>query len=218
MQIPYEHSKSLEFIKYIKRHYKVPDENMLNSGDECDEYWGSMYKKNPDASHTANQEIEECRDKLKKWYDAFPLMKLCTSNHGDRWKRKAIDAEIPSQLLRGYEEMIQAPKGWKWAKKWVIPTKRPFCMVHGDDWGSQTPHIQAAMHLGMSVVMGHHHTLAGVHFIRTEGFNIWGAVGGSLIDFESYAFDYAKNAKRKPCIGSFVIANHGAMPIWIPLE
>ncbi len=106
---------------------------MICLGDEIDSYWGGMWKKDPNAKHTPTSELHESREKLKEWYRAFPLMKVCISNHGSRWIRKATESEIPSQLLRSYKEMIAAPEGWTWHKKILVKTDKPFLAVHGDD-------------------------------------------------------------------------------------
>lgn len=216
LQCPFEDSRALPFCKYLKRHYKIPDENILCVGDEVDQYWGGLWDKSPDADYTSNQEIAATKDKLRAWYDAFPLMKLCDSNHGSRWKRKAFAAQIPSQMMRLYQEVIESPPGWQWRKYWRIPTKHPFIIEHGDDWGGQFPHVAAAIHNGASTIMGHHHSKFGVHYIKTNHLDIWGCVAGCLIDFDTFAFEYARNAKFKPKNGAVVITNNGRMPICIP--
>jgi len=218
LQIPYEHPYALIFCQKLVKHFKIPKENILNLGDETDQYWGSLYKKSINASHTAQQELDDSIRLLKDWYKAFPHMKLCESNHGIRWKRKVLDADIPEQMMRDYKHVIQAPQGWHWAKYWKIKSKFPFMIEHGDDWGGQTPHIQAAIHNGISTAIGHHHSRAGIHFIKTSQQSLWGAVGGCLIDFEAYAFDYARKSKFKPCIGTLVVVDDGARCMFIPIE
>ncbi len=66
--------------------------------------------------------------------------------------------------------------------------------------------------------MGHHHSKFGVHFTKTAQQYLWGAVAGSLIDFDAYAFEYARAAKLKPISGVFVIVNEGRMPIPVPKD
>lgn len=216
LQIPFEDPDALKFCLYIKRHYKITNDDVYNVGDELDQYWGGLWDKSPEADHTANQEIKQSIETLAKWYACFPEMKLCLSNHGSRWIRKALASQIPSQLLRNYRDVIQAPEGWQWKKRWNIDTKKPVLVEHGDDWGGQFPHVKAAIHNGISTVMGHHHSKFGIHFIKTNGLDIWGGVAGSLIDFDQYAFEYAKNAVFKPVSGVIVIVNDGQMPIAIP--
>lgn len=217
-QEPFGAEKAVQFGLYLKRHFKIKDENVYNVGDETDQYFGGMWKKSPDAKHTPNSELADTLERLHAWYAAFPQMKLCISNHGTRWMRKAAEAEIPSQMLRRYEEVIQAPKGWVWKKHWRVNAKKPFMVEHGDDWGGPMPHLNAAIHNGLSTAMGHHHSKAGIEHIKTNGMEVWGMVTGSLIDFEQYAFDYARNAKFKPKLGSGVVLDGGKMPIWVPYE
>lgn len=191
---------------------------IYNVGDETDQFWGGLWDKGAEFGHTPNQELEAAREHLRPWYEAFPEMKLCTSNHGERWKRKASHAQIPSQLLREYKEVIGAPQGWQWKKHWIVPTKHPVLVEHGDDWGGQHPHIDAALYNGMSTAMGHHHSLAEITHLQTARQRLWGAVCGSLIDFEAYAFEYARRFKKKPVIGTLVGLNHGKMPLFVPIE
>ncbi len=216
LQIPFEASGALAFCTYVKRHFKIPDSNCICVGDETDQFFASMYPRNPDAPSSPNGELEQSRETLRKWYEVFPEMKVAISNHGTRWLRKAIAAEIPSQVLRAYEELIQAPPGWKWQKHWVIPTKKPFLVEHGDDWGGQFPHKTAALHNGMSTVMGHHHSIAGVEHLKTNGMDVWGMVTGCLIDFDAFAFEYARKYKFKPLLGAGVILDAGKFPLWVP--
>jgi hypothetical protein len=52
LQIPFEHNDALKFCFHLKHHYKIPDENILNVGDELDQYWGGLWDKSPEAAHT----------------------------------------------------------------------------------------------------------------------------------------------------------------------
>lgn len=219
LQVPFEHQDALKFCQYLVKHFKIPSQNIYNVGDETDQYFGGLWKKSPEAKHTPNTEIADSIRTLKRWYKAFPEMKLALSNHGTRWWRKAVDAEIPSQLLRRYEDIIQAPEGWTWKKRFIVKAaKKPFMIEHGDDWGGAHPHIQAAMHNGISVILGHHHSKAGTRFIKTANLDIWANISGSLIDFDQYAFQYARSAKLKPLIGCTVVVDGGNNALWIPLN
>lgn len=217
-QNPFEHPQAFEFCRYLKRHYKIKDENVIHLGDEVDQYWGGLYKKSPNMLHTPTQELQSARESLRKWYDLFPQMMLCESNHGTRWIRKALDAEIPSELLRQHREILDCPPGWRWQKKWVIEgSKKRFIAEHGDDWGGANCHVQAAMYNGVSTIIGHHHSKAEITFINTGMQKLWACVSGCLIDFDQYAFEYARRYKLKPVIGTTVITHGGAVPFFHPL-
>jgi hypothetical protein len=217
LQIPFEHPKALEFCQYLQRHFKIPKENIINLGDEVDEYWASLYKHDPDATHTPTSEIRESIEKIKQWADAFPIMKICISNHGERWKRKAFESGIPSIMMRRYQEVLETPATWAWAKRWLIDAKRPFMCEHGDRFGGRTPHLAAALNNGITTAIGHHHSISGVEHEKTYGYDLAGIAGGSLIEFSKYVYHYARDAKRLPQIGTPVILDGGRMPIWCPL-
>lgn len=215
--MPFEHARAFEFCRYLKRHFKIPSENVYGIGDETDQYWGSQWNKDINAGHTALSEIKETKERLKPWFAEFPILKLCISNHGLRWQRKFLESEIPEVMMRRYEEILGCPSTWVWSKRWEVSAKKQIVFEHGDRFGGQYPHIQAALNKGKCCVIGHHHSVAGVHWVKTEGFDIWGMCSGSLIDFEQYAFHYAREAKRVPQIGTSIILDGGNLPLWIPL-
>jgi hypothetical protein len=217
LQVPFEHKDALKEALYLKKHYKVKNENCLCAGDEIDAYFGGLWKKDPNANLSAMTEIMISVEKMKEWYAAFPSMKIAISNHGTRWHRKAFEAEIPSILMRKYEEIIEAPKNWRWQKQWLIKgSKQHFILEHLDDWGGPTPAAKAAMKYNMSVVGGHHHSKAQIMHHTTSMNKYWSFVGGCFIDFESYAFNYARAYPDKPNIGHGVILDGGRTPLWIP--
>lgn len=228
LQMPYEHKKALEFCKYVKSHYHIPDENVYCVGDENDSYYGGMWKKDVNAKHTATQEITETIEKMRPWYDAFPKMKLARSNHGERWQRKALDAEIPQLLMKRLESVLNHPKGWVWQKRWLINSKYPMIVEHGDRAGGATPHMKLAELNACSTIIGHHHSKAGINFVQTNGvkdgcldesgYKVWGMVTGCLIDFEQYAFNYAREYKHKPMLGVGLAFDQGRIPFWLPME
>lgn len=218
-QIPYEADRALEFVTYLKRHFKIADENCYHAGDEIDSYWGSLYKKHADSKHTAVTELQAARESLKHWYRAFPQMKLAISNHGLRWVRKAVDAEIPTQLLRSYREIIQAPEGWQWKNEWVIEGSRHrFRLIHGMGYSGARGHINAAIDGRISTAIGHLHSHAGVNHMNFLGSNgpIWSMNTGCLIDTEALAFAYGKENRYQPVLGCGVVLDGGKMPIFVP--
>lgn len=223
LQIPYEHQNALAFCQYLSRHFGIPKENILNVGDETDSYWGSLHPKSPEAKLTVGGELKVCKDKIRQWGEAFPFMKIAISNHGIRWVKKAAMAEIPSQLLRAYRDIIGAPEGWQWRDAWVIPTKNPFMMIHGTEYSGQNATREMIKDKGMSVIHGHLHAHAQVVHVKHQRENgeflhRWGCNTGCLIDETQFAFDYEKRNRFKPSIGCAVIYNDGSTPVWFPLN
>lgn len=217
LQLPYEVNGALEFCRRVQTHFKVPSENIYNVGDELDLYHGSLHKKDPDASLTPNQEMLLSRKKLRDWYKAFPHMKLAISNHGLRWFRKAFDADIPSEVLRCYRDLIDAPKGWVWRERWDIKTPETrISMIHGMGYGGILGHRNAAIDLGTNVVIGHLHANAGINYVCNENRKIWGMNTGCLIDATSFAFKYGKYNRNKPVLSVGVAVDGGLTPILVP--
>lgn len=217
LQIPYEAEHALKFCKRVQAEFKIPEENIYNVGDELDLYWGSTHKKDPDADMTPRQELRESRKKIAQWIKAFPIMKLAISNHGLRWLRKAFEADIPSEILRSYRSIIDAPKSWIWKERWNIQASRArIAMIHGMGYSGQNGHRNAAMDLGCNVVHGHLHSHAGISYINTDGREIYGFNVGCLIDTSSFAFKYGKYNRSKPVLGCGVVINGGTTPIFIP--
>lgn len=218
LQIPFEASGALEFCRSLKEQYKIPDENCLCVGDEVDQYFGSMYLHDPDATHTPSSEIYLSIKRMREWYKAFPKMKVCESNHGQRWAKKASAAGIPSIMMRLYQEVLQAPSGWMWARKWQVnASAQPFMVMHGMGYSGQSAFRQMAVNNGMSTVHGHLHANAGIAYVKTEGADLWGMNCGSLIDVNAYAFHYAKDHKFKPFVGTGLVLEGGRLPVLIPL-
>lgn len=216
-QIPFEHPKALSFFIYMKRHFKIPDDHVLHVGDELDNYHGGRWPKDPNGHFSATGELAAAKSKLKEWYAAFPKMKLAISNHGLRWVRKATAAEIPSEMLRSYREIIEAPDGWVWKPEWRFNTRKPFRMIHGLGYSGINAQRNAAMDSGISTVHGHL-VHAAIDFIKTDVLDIWGMCVAAAIDREAYAFEYGKESRFKPCLTGGVVSMDGRMPMLVPME
>lgn len=220
LQIPFEHPKALQFCSYLKKHYGIPDENVLNVGDESDQYHGGAWDKDPDEPLSPVHEIQITRDRFKEWANIFPVMKLAISNHGLRWVRKATGAQIPTQLIRSYQQIFETPPGWVWREEWRFSQlKHPFRMIHGMGYSGMNGHRNAVIDSGISTVIGHLHSFAAVSHIKMLGADrLWGMNVGALIQPDAIAFKYGKYNRPQPTLGAGLIFNEGAAPVWIPLE
>lgn len=218
LQIPFENENALKFCAYLKRHYKIDDDHVLNVGDEVDNLHGGVYPKDPDGDYSPKGEIKAAKEKIAEWASVFPKKKIAISNHGIRWFKKASAAEIPSQMIRHYKDVLGMPEGWVFKDRWDFnDIRNPFSMIHGMGYSGQFSHRTAALDLGRSVVHGHL-THAGISIIKTATQNIWGMCVACLIDIPSYAFKYGKDSRFKPCLGVGIITNQGKVPLWLPLE
>lgn len=145
-------------------------------------------------------------------------MKIAVSNHGLRWVKKAVAAEIPSQMIRAYQEIIGAPRGWVWKEEWIIKARKPFRMIHGVGYSGINGARNATIDSGLSTVIGHLHSYGGVWHLNTGGRRLWAMNTGCLVDEEAYAFEYGKYSRNKATLGIGVVVDGGQTPIFLPYE
>jgi hypothetical protein len=130
-----------------------------------------------------------------------------------------FEAELPSQLLRSYQEIFEYPPTWKLDEHFIVcATKHEFVVQHGEGFSGNRGHIDAAMANGISTVIGHLHSFASVSHIKTKHQEIWAVNSGCLIDQDAFAFEYSKHSKFKATIGATVILDGGRFPIFVPLK
>lgn len=219
-QIPFENKKALQFVKDLKKEFKIPDENCVHVGDEIDEFHASDYPKDPEMMVSPIQEIELARYRLQEWIKVFPKMKVAISNHGLRWIKKATNAGIPSELLRSYHEIFKLPESWEYRHEWrFMSLKHPFRVIHGMGYSGKDGHIQATLDAGISTAIGHLHSYAGINRISRLGGdkNLWGFNTGCLIDVDAVAFRYGRLNRAQPSLGAGVVIDSGRTPLWFPL-
>jgi len=216
LQIPFHEPFALPFLVALQDEFQIPHENVYCVGDEIDHYYISRYLNNPNQHYSAMTELQATREILKDFYSAFPLMKLCTSNHGTRPMKAALEAGLPSEYLKEYRDVIKAPRGWKWKEIWHVKTKHHFKVEHGDAYSGLTAHRNAAISNMCSTAIGHIHSHAGVSFVHSRGGQVWGMNVGCLIDNDTLAFEYNKKQKFKPTLGCGVVIDDGRFPIFIP--
>ena len=212
---PYAHKRALKFCKSLKEDFEIPDSNCYSVGDLVDLYGFSRWPKSPDAKHTINQELDLARERLRKWADVFPELKICESNHDQRIIRKAIGADLPSQVIRSFEDIFEIPKEWQIKKNFTIfANKWEGLLTHGEEPFADA--LAAALSYGINVIEGHKHSKAGVGYAKTLMQEVWGMDVGCLVDNESFAFDYGDKSKRKPIIGCGIVLN--GIPHFMPLR
>lgn len=216
LQIPFEAEDALDFCLAVAKDFQIPNENILCVGDEVDQYFGSQFLKDPDQRISPRDELLMTKERLLRWYRVFPQVKLAISNHGLRWAKRAFEAQIPSDLIKPYQDVIKAPKGWQWKGEWLIRAKHPFRMIHGMGYSGMNGHRNAAIDSGISTLIGHLHSHAGVSHVNNGAKEIWGMNVGCLIDPESFAFAYGKYSRSKPTRGVGVVVDDGKTPIFLP--
>lgn len=208
---PFEKRGYLEHCLKIKKDYKC--NKIVHIGDEVDNCAISDYEKDPDGK-SAGDEYEEALKAIKVWYKAFPEVSVCIGNHSSRIFRLARTCGLPKKMLRSYEEIWQAPKGWKWSENFEIDG---VYYTHGTGLSGAGGGIKLAKQYRQNVVIGHVHSEAGIQYSASKKDLIWALMVGGAINDNSYAAAYAKDQIKKSIVGCGIVVQ-GQLPLYIPMK
>lgn len=209
LQIPYEHKDALAFCSAVAEEFGCT--KVVCIGDEVDQTALSRFDPDPEADG-AGPELRKSIRKLRAWYETFPEVAVCTSNHTGRVQKKAFAAGIPEAYMRPVNEWLEAPEGWDWQDSHTIDGVR---YEHGDNQGGMYAARNLAIRNRASTVIGHHHSHGAVFYIANDDEMIFGMNAGCLIDINSLAFKYARGSAFKPTLGCGVVLE--GVPYFIPM-
>ena len=198
--IPYHHPDTLEFLKAVKKKYD-PD-RVIHLGDEVDHHALSFHDSDAEL-FSAGEELKHSLLCLKEFYKVFPKVDVMESNHGSLVYRRAKKHGVPIHYIKSYNEMLEAPKGWKWHKELIIKLSNGqhcyFC--HGKNANS----LNASREMSMNTVEGHYHNKFEIQYWSNPLNLFWGMKVGCSINDKSLAFAYNKNTTKRPLIGHAII-------------
>lgn len=209
LHCPYEHPDTIAFLAAVKVAYK-PD-TVVCIGDEADFHALSYHESNPDLL-AAGDELTAAITALKPIYKLFPKCSVIESNHGSMVLRKALTGGIPKRAIRDYNEILEAPKGWKWHDDLILHTDLgPVYFCHG----KASLAGKLASQYGMSAVQGHFHERAQVHYISTPERLMFDMHVGCLADDRSLALQYNKVNTKRPIVSIGLILR--GIPLILPM-
>lgn len=209
MHHPYSHQDTLPFLKALKAKYKF--DQVICIGDEADFHDSSFHDSDPDLD-SAGVELDKAIKGLTPIYKLFPKVTVVESNHGSMVMRKALVGKIPRKAIKSYNEILDAPKGWKWVFDTIIQTSLgPVYFCHGKSGAAG----RLASQYGMSCVQGHFHEKAQVTYISTPEKLMFDCHTGCLADDKSLALGYNKVNPKRPIVSIVIIIN--GIPQIIPM-
>lgn len=209
MHHPYAHPDLIPFLKAVKAKYK-PD-TVICIGDETDFHDSSFHDSDPDLD-SAGVELEKAIKGLKNVYNLFPIVTVVESNHGSMVLRKALVGKIPRKAIKPYNDILDAPKGWKWVFDTIVNTPMgDIYLCHGK---SGTPGRLASQY-GMSCIQGHFHEKSQITYISTPHKLMFDAHTGCLADDKSLALGYNKVNPKRPIVSLIVVLN--GVPQIVPM-
>ena len=201
----------LDFLAAVKKKFKPT--RVVALGDEIDAHGFSFHDKDPDLD-SAGIELLKALGYMETLIKMFPVVDVLDSNHGSMAYRKAKHHGMPRHLLKGYNEVLNAPKEWKWHKQLTIklPNGNKCRFLHGISGNV----LAASQSLGMSLIQGHHHSLFEIRYWDNGERLNFASTAGCLIDDDSLAFAYNKNQVKRPIMGCLVIVD--SIPLLIPMR
>lgn len=209
LHVPFEHRDALAFLKWVSKKYS-PD-TIVCLGDELDMHAMGDWDHDPDGL-SAGDELTLGLERLRGYYDLFPHVLVCTSNHTSRPFRRAFKYGIPKAYLKDYSDFLKAPKGWEWADNHEIDG---VTYEHGEGFTGAAGALKAALANMAPTVIGHVHSHAGIQFSANDKHLIYGFNVGCLVDRHAYTFAYGKKIKSKPILGCGIIDR--SIPKFIPM-
>jgi len=206
---PVSHPGYLSFCKDIFESWDCDTVHFI--GDVVDWHGVTFHARHPDAPGPRDEYLQAKRG-IKRWATAFPNATVSIGNHDERCIRLAESVNIPSNMLRDYEDVWMTP-GWKWEHETVIDEVYYF---HGTGMGGAYAAYNASKKMCMNVVMGHVHSNGGVKWTTTPTARFFGMDTGCGIDDRSAAMAYGKHLKTRPCLSAGVVIDgipyHEIMP------
>ena len=214
LHCPVMHQDAFKFIKWLRDEYG-PDK-VVCLGDELDYHCLSFHDNSIDNPYTESSEFEEGKRYWSNMYDMFDEVDILTSNHGSMVYRKAASCRIPRNHLRTYEDVLEAPSGYKWYDNLILQSSDgQYINFHH---GNMAPAdiLTKSQRSSINQVQGHHHNKFEIRYWGNVRSTFYGMTCGCLIDDDKFAFDYNKNNIPRPILGAGII--YEGVPNLIPMQ
>ena len=209
---PFCHKYYRDFCYEVFSRFGVSQ--IVHIGDEVDNAALSYHESMVEMPN-AESEAEQAQKAMEKWYKTFPDVKVCVGNHSALPFRQATTAGIPKRFMKTYEDIWNAPKGWKWELSWEIDG---VLYEHGTGSTGANGARNRAVANRQSTVVGHSHSFGGASYMASRNDIIFGLNVGCGIDVDSMAFSYGKHFPKKPTLGCGVVIDEGRTGIFIPMN
>lgn len=206
---PAYHQDTVPFLKAIKAKFR-PNKVIL-TGDELNAESFSFHEHNPDLPGPAD-ELKLAIKGLKPIYKMFPTAQVLESNHTSLIYRKQVSAGLPSAVVKGYREILQAPKGWSWHFDLIIKTPMGQIYMHH---GKSNTIEKLSKNMAMSAIQGHYHSKFYISYWANPNGLFFDANAGTFADHHHLAMAYAKNSIPKGIHGVIIIID--GVPQLVPM-
>lgn len=198
---PCSRKGALAFCRELRRKYKT--DRTIFIGDVTDWHSISFHARHPEMPGPKD-EYELAYKCIQKWVKAFPKANVVLGNHDRRVIRLAESVNIPAKFLRDYRDIWNTPN-WTWADDFIIDD---VYYTHGDGAGSGLyPAFNLVRKMGLSCVLGHHHSAGGVKWLVNPLRRMFGLDVGALIDDKAMAFAYNCRTTLRSVLSAAVVTD-----------
>lgn len=202
---PFDLTQYLHHLKSVYDQFNC--DTVVFIGDIIDNHYSSFHNTDPNGMG-GGDELDYAIARIQRYYEVFPEAYVIIGNHDRMTARKAFAGGVPRQWLKEYHEVLQVPN-WKFVTELELDGVLYF---HGEGGTAKTK-MKSEL---QPVVQGHLHTQAYIEWAFSKQSRIFGMQVGTGIDFDEYAFAYAK-AGKKPAISCGVVLN-GLYPFLVPMD
>lgn len=209
LHCPFEQKGYLEHCQQVYKDFDCDE--VVFIGDLIDNHAISYHEHDPNGK-SPYDEYELAVKKLKKWYEAFPVAKVCIGNHDALAMRKIYTAGLPLNWLKSLEQILEAPADYKFDMHHEIDG---VLYTHGTGVSGDAGAMKIATQNRQSAVIGHLHSISNIKYSASYRDLIFAMTVGCGIDYKQYAFNYGKDIPAKPIVSCGVVLK-GAIPILIP--
>ena len=209
---PFCHPNYLEFCKEVQKRCRC--KTVVHIGDLVDNHSISYHEHDPNG-WSPLEEMKQTDVVLKRWFKAFPKLKLCRGNHDALVDRKGKTVGLPKRCFKDFRDIWELPKEWEDGFEFVIDN---VLYKHGNGFSGDRGHVKAAEKSRLSTVIGHIHSFAGVNYMASSRDLIFGMNCGSGIDTNKYAFAYGKDFPSKPILSVGVVTDFGRYAQVMPMK
>lgn len=208
---PFSLDEYLEFCRETQEKYKCGKVHFV--ADLIDGHAMSYHEHNPDGKSTGDETII-AMGRLESWYKTFPVATSNFGNHDLLAYRKLKTAGVSKLFAKNFQDVINAPKTWKFANHHVINN---VFYTHGTGVSGELGAMKIAQQNRQSSCIGHLHSVSNIRFSASYKDLIFAKTVGCGVDNKLYAFEYGKDFVAKPIINCGVTLDNGKVPLLIPM-
>lgn len=194
--LPYQHKGMLKFLSDVSDIYKPT--RVICNGDLVDNHNISYHEKEVEIMGFC-QELNQAKAFIQGVFELFPVLEIVKGNHDLLFLRKMKSAQLPTSLLRSFNEIYEVPETWSWVDniELITPLGQKVVFEHG----ISTRALLAAKEKSCCFVQSHYHSKMSIEYFGDTLLPNWALQLGCLIDSESMAMAYGKTTRERPKIG-----------------